>query len=49
MVIPLSGVGHQRVTHPFNTLTFRRIQRIPFAVHALGTPLAFILSQNQTL
>ena len=49
MVIPLSGVGHQRVTHPFATLTFRRVQRFPFDLHALGTPLAFILSQDQTL
>jgi hypothetical protein len=49
MVIPLFGVGHQRVTHPFATLTFRRIQKIPFDLHALGTPLAFILSQDQTL
>ena len=49
MVIPLSGAGHQRVTHPFATLTFRRIQRFPFDLHALGTPLAFILSQDQTL
>ena len=49
MVVPLSGAGHQRVTHPFATLTFRRIQKIPFDLHALGTPLAFILSQDQTL
>ena len=49
MVVPLSGAGHQRVTHPSATLTFRRIQRISFDLHALSTPLAFILSQDQTL
>jgi hypothetical protein len=49
VVVPLSGAGHLRVTHPSATLTFRRIQRIPFDLHALGTPLAFILSQDQTL
>ena len=49
MVVPLSGAGHLRVTHPFATLTLRRVQEIPFDLHALGTPLAFILSQDQTL
>ena len=49
MVVPLSEVGHQRVTHPSATLTPRRIQELPFDLHALGTPLAFILSQDQTL
>ena len=49
MVVPLSEVGHQRVTHPSATLTLRRIQELPFDLHALGTPLAFILSQDQTL
>ena len=49
MVVPLSGVGHQRVTHPSATFTLRRIQEITFDLHALSTPLAFILSQDQTL
>jgi hypothetical protein len=49
MVIPHLGVGHLRVTHPFATLTPRRIQGIPFDLHVLGTPPAFILSQDQTL
>ena len=49
MVVPLSEAGHQRVTHPSATLTPRRIQGIPFDLHALSTPLAFILSQDQTL
>ena len=49
MVVPLSKVGHQRVTHPSATLTQRRIYGIPFDLHALSTPLAFILSQDQTL
>jgi hypothetical protein len=49
MVIPHFGAGHLRVTHPFATLTPRRIQGIPFDLHVLGTPPAFILSQDQTL
>jgi hypothetical protein len=49
VVIPHFGVGHLRVTHPFATLTPRRIQGIPFDLHVLGTPPAFILSQDQTL
>ena len=49
MVVPLSRAGHQRVTHPSATFHFRRIQSFSFDLHALGTPLAFILSQDQTL
>ena len=49
MVILLFGAGHLRVTHPFATLPPRRIQGFPFDLHVLGTPPAFILSQDQTL
>ena len=49
MVIPHFEAGHLRVTHPFATLSFKRVQSFPFDLHALGTPLAFILSQDQTL
>jgi hypothetical protein len=49
MVIPRFGAGHLRVTHPSATLPPRRIQGFPFDLHVLGTPPAFILSQDQTL
>ena len=49
MVVPLSRAGHLRVTHPFATLGMNRNSSLPFDLHALGTPLAFILSQDQTL
>ena len=40
-------VGCIRVTHPCATLGPRR--DLPFDLHVLGLPLAFILSQDQTL
>ena len=43
--IPIFGAGHQRVTHPFATNALLH----PFDLHVLGTPPAFILSQDQTL
>src|SRR6185437_635684 len=43
---PLRG-RYQRVTHPFATSPVRR--RDSFDLHVLGTPPAFILSQDQTL
>jgi len=43
---PLPKVGYVRVTHPFAT---RRLNALPFDLHVLGLPLAFILSQDQTL
>ena len=46
-VIPLFGAGHQRVTHPFATKDV--LLHPPFDLHGLGTPPAFILSQDQTL
>ena len=46
--IPVRGVGCIRVTHPSATLTPPK-GRLPFDLHVLGLPLAFILSQDQTL
>ena len=43
-----SGVGCIRVTHPSATLTAPK-GRLPYDLHVLGLPLAFILSQDQTL
>ena len=43
--IPRFRAGHQRVTHPFAT----NVLLHPFDLHVLGTPPAFILSQDQTL
>ena len=42
------GVGCIRVMHPSATLTPPK-GRLPFDLHVLGLPLAFILSQDQTL
>jgi hypothetical protein len=42
--IPHCGVGHPCVTHPSATPFLRRA----FDLHVLGTPPAFILSQDQT-
>ena len=42
------GVGCIRVTHPSATLTVPK-DRLPSDLHVLGLPLAFILSQDQTL
>ena len=38
-----------RVTHPYATLVSILLSRLPFGLHVLGLPLAFILSQDQTL
>ena len=43
--IPLFRAGHLRVTHPFAT----NVLLHPSDLHVLGTPPAFILSQDQTL
>ena len=43
-----SGVGCIRVTHPSATLNHPKVA-LPFDLHVLGLPLAFILSQDQTL
>ena len=42
------GAGCIRVTHPCATLAAPK-GRLPFDLHVLGLPLAFILSQDQTL
>ena len=46
--IPVRGVGCIRVTHPSATLDPPK-GILPFDLHVLGLPLAFILSQDQTL
>ena len=38
-----------RVTHPYGTLGSLLLKILPFVLHVLGLPLAFILSQDQTL
>jgi len=38
-----------RVTHPYDTLGFLLLKILPFVLHVLCLPLAFILSQDQTL
>ena len=44
------GAGRSRITHPFATLTTKQsLMWIPFDLHVLSTPPAFILSQNRTL
>ena len=43
-----TGVGCIRVTHPSATLAAPK-GRLPSDLHVLGLPLAFILSQDQTL
>lgn len=45
----MHGAGRSRITHPFATLTRQQAARIPFDLHVLSTPPAFILSQNRTL
>ena len=43
--IPRRWASSSRVTHPFATEPLR----VPFDLHVLGTPPAFVLSQDQTL
>ena len=45
MVILVLRAGYPRVTHPFAT----KHRGASFDLHVLGTPPAFILSQDQTL
>src|SRR5690606_41478083 len=47
--IPQTTVGCSRVTHPYATLMEKQAPPISFDLHVLGLPLAFILSQDQTL
>ena len=49
VAIPRFGAGHQRVTHPFATKNAMQAKHPSFDLHVLGTPPAFILSQDQTL
>ena len=46
--VRLAGAGCIRVTHPSATLAPPK-GRLPSDLHVLGLPLAFILSQDQTL
>ena len=46
--IPLPGAGCIRVAHPSATLNPPK-GILPYDLHVLGLPLAFILSQDQTL
>ena len=46
--VRLQGAGCIRVTHPSATLMPPK-GHLPFDLHVLGLPLAFILSQDQTL
>ena len=48
-VIPLSGTDCSRVTHPSAARTQGRSPVSPLDLHVLGTPPAFVLSQDQTL
>ena len=43
------GAGCIRVAHPCDTLGSILLSNLPFVLHVLGLPLAFILSQDQTL
>jgi hypothetical protein len=47
----VSGAGCPRVTHPFAALPSEGLPllRFPLDLHVLGTPPAFVLSQDQTL
>ena len=51
--IPLWKAGYPRVTHPSATKLKSSVRKhrliVPFDLHVLGTPPAFILSQDQTL
>ena len=47
--IPVYGVGYIRVTHPFAGRRQVLLLAMPLGLHVLGLPLAFILSQDQTL
>lgn len=47
--IPQLRVGSIRVTHPFAGRRHPRRDPLPLDSHVLSLPLAFILSQDQTL
>ena len=47
--ISLLKVGCVRVTHPFAGRRLEQAPSLPLDLHVLSLPLAFILSQDQTL
>ncbi len=47
--MPRSWAGSIRVAHPCATLGTILLSSLPSGLHVLGLPLAFILSQDQTL
>jgi hypothetical protein len=49
VLIPESGAGYSRVTHPFATNPPEQAPASSFDLHVLSTPPAFVLSQDQTL
>ncbi len=49
VTFPQLGAGCVRVTHPCATRQPEQAPLLPFDLHVLGLPLAFILSQDQTL
>ena len=49
MLSPTPRAGYPRVTHPFATLLSFPKDTFSFDLHVLGTPPAFVLSQDQTL
>ena len=46
---PRYQAGYLRVTHPFATHPEEQAPPSAFYLHVLGTPPAFVLSQDQTL
>ena len=46
---PRYQAGYLRVTHPFATHPEKQAPPSAFYLHVLGTPPAFVLSQDQTL
>ena len=47
--VPQYKVGYVRVTHPFAGRHQKQASMLPLDLHVLSLPLAFILSQDQTL
>ena|GEM_PF-2699259 len=47
--IPQYKVGRVRVTHPCAGRRLEQAPSLPLDLHVLSLPLAFILSQDQTL
>ncbi len=49
VTFPRPGAGCVRVTHPCATRQPEQAPLLPFDLHVLSLPLAFILSQDQSL